>query len=230
MSLPNHIAIIPDGNRRWAKTQRLNAWEGHTEGVKRFWDSSEYLHDSGINHVTYWAASYSNLKKRSKIEVRFLMKLLEEEIFKPEILERCLRNKVRVHVIGEWREFIKSKKLIDSIEKIERETAKFAKKTLNFLFAYDGQREMLAAANAFAKSGAQATEKSLRTELWTGVLPDVDLVIRTGGEPHWSAGFMMWLTANTEFYFTETLWPAFKNAEIKKAIDLFDRRERRLGK
>ena len=74
------------------------------------------------------------------------------------------------------------------------------------------------------------SDESLRAALWTAELPDVDLVIRTGGEPHWSAGFMMWLTANSQFYFTEQLWPDFKKDELKKALDDYDGRERRLGK
>lgn len=230
MNIPKHIAIIPDGNRRWAKVQRLNPWEGHVEGVKRFWELTDYAGELGTNHLTFWAASYDNLKKRSKLEVSFLLKLMETELSKPIILERCLKNKVRALVMGEWREFVKNDKLVSIIDNIEKQTEHFEKKSLNILFAYDGQREMIAAANAFVKAGKKVSDESLRKELWTGALPNVDLVIRTGGEPHWSAGFMMWLTANSQFYFTDLLWPDFKNLELKKAVVEYDRRERRLGK
>lgn len=226
MSIPNHIAIIPDGNRRWAKAQHLNPWEGHSEGVHRFWDTSDYANNQGVSHLTFWAASYDNLKKRSKLEVAFLLRLLEAELLKPEILERCLKNKVRARVMGEWREFVTNKKLLQTIQNIEDQTRHFTKKSLNILFAYDGQREMLDA----VKHTKNATALELRKNLWTGELPDVDLVIRTGGEPHWSAGFMMWLIANTQFYFTEMLWPDFNNQELKKALVDYERRERRLGK
>jgi undecaprenyl diphosphate synthase len=141
-------------------------------------------------------------------------------------LERCLKNKVRARVIGEWKEFVTNRKVIEIAHKLEEETKHFKGKSLNILFAYDGQREMLAA----IKNTKNATEAELRKNLWTGELPNVDLVIRTGGEPHLSAGFMMWLTANSQFYFTEQLWPDFKNQELKKALVDYERRERRLGK
>jgi undecaprenyl diphosphate synthase len=230
LSKPNHIAIIPDGNRRWAKSQRLDPWDGHTEGVKRFWDVADFAYEHGIKYVTFWGASYDNLKKRSKLEVAFLMKLLKDELLNPKIRQRFTETKTKLQVIGEWRDFVEDKNTVLEIERLVEESKQYSENTVTILFAYDGQREMLAAVNRLAQSGAEVTADTLRKELWTGELPDVDLVIRTGGEPHWSAGFMMWLTANSEFYFTETLWPAFDNDEIKKAIDLYDRRERKLGK
>lgn len=230
MSILKHIAIIPDGNRRWAKAHRLNPWDGHSEGVKRFWDIADYAFGLEVNHLTFWAASYDNLKKRSKIEVRFLLSLVQAELLKPEILERCLKNKIRVRIIGEWRQFISNKRVMAQIDNLESQTAQFSTKSLNILFAYDGQREMLEAISKTNPPAGRVTDKELRKVLWTGELPEVDLVIRTGGEPHWSAGFMMWLTANSQFYFTEILWPDFKNQELKKALGNFERRERRLGK
>lgn len=230
MSIPKHIAIIPDGNRRWAKAQRLNPWEGHTEGVKRFWDVSDFAEKNNIDHLTFWAASYDNLKKRSQLEVSFLLKLMEQELLKPEILERSVNNKVRVRVIGEWKDFVKNDKFLSKIADLEDKTKHFEMKSLNILFAYDGQREILAAANSLVKSGGEVGASKLRENLWTGELPDVDLVIRTGGEPHWSAGFMMWHTANSQFYFADILWPDFKDLELKKALDDYESRERRLGK
>ncbi len=226
MIIPKHIAIIPDGNRRWAKAHRLNPWDGHTKGAEQYWDISDYAHSLGVNHLTFWASSYDNLKKRSRLEVAAILKLMETEMTKPFILERCLKNKIRARLIGEWRVFVKNKKVIATIENLENQTKHFKDKSLNLLFAYDGQREMLDAASNIKS----ATDKELRKNLWTGELPDVDLVIRTGGEPHWSAGFMMWLTANSQFYFTETLWPDFDKKELKKALVDYERRERRLGK
>lgn len=229
-SAPKHIAIIPDGNRRWAKAHRLNAWEGHEEGSKLYWEIGFAALDAGINHMTFWAGSYDNLKKRTKLEVSFLIKLAIEELSKPNVLKHYLEKEVRFRLIGEWREFIVNKKAVTAIEELEQKTAHFKSKTQTILFAYDGQREMLAAANALVKTGKTVTSENLRKELWTAELPDVDLVIRTGGEPHWSAGFMMWHTANSQLYFTDILWPDFKTPEFKKALEDFERRERRLGK
>jgi undecaprenyl diphosphate synthase len=230
LSIPNHIAIIPDGNRRWAKAQRLNPWEGHSAGSKRFWDIADVAYEAGVKYATFWAASYDNLSKRSKMEVAFLLDLLKAEVNNPQLWERLHANKVRVVVKGEWRDFVTDKETLESIEKLVSDTKHFDEKTLTLLFAYDGQREMLAATRALAESGEEVTAENLRKNLWTSDLPDVDLVVRTGGEPHWSAGFMMWLTASSEFYFSETLWPAFSDSEFNNALELFVQRDRKLGK
>lgn len=230
MPIPNHIAIIPDGNRRWAKAQRLNPWDGHTEGAQRFWTTAQELFDMGLEHLSIWGASYDNLKKRSKIEVNFLLNILKTEIVSGKILDLAVKNKVQVRVIGEWKELLEDAELIKLISDLEQQTKSLGSKTVNLLFAYDGQREMLSAIEKLSLSQETVTDENLRKYLWTSDLPDVDYVIRTGGEPHWSAGFMMWLTANSQFYFTETLWPDFKSEQIKKAVDEYDRRERRLGK
>ncbi len=92
MSAPKHVAVIPDGNRRWAASQGLNPWEGHAEGAKRFWDIADEAYAAGVTHLTFWAASYDNLTKRSKLEVKFLLKIFRHELSKPEVLERCLKR------------------------------------------------------------------------------------------------------------------------------------------
>ncbi|HEX3095583.1 MAG TPA: polyprenyl diphosphate synthase [Patescibacteria group bacterium] len=229
MSVPNHIAIIPDGNRRWAKAHRFNPWQGHEEGSKRFWEISEATGKEGVKYLTIWAGSYDNLKKRSKVEVNFLFKLLRRELKNPKLLKQIFDNELRFKVLGEWREFM-DKETILAVEDLEKQTSKHTKSYLTLLFGYDGQREMLSAINNLVGKGKKVTEESLRKSLWTAELPEVDLVIRTGGEPHWSAGFMMWHTANSQFYFTEQLWPEFKKSELKKALKDFEIRERRLGK
>ncbi len=230
MSLPNHIAIIPDGNRRWAESRLLNPWEGHIEGTKRFWETALACLDLGIPNVTFWGGSYSNLKKRTAIEVNFLFKIMSDEIAKPNVLNKCLQNEAQFKVLGEWTDFVKDKKVVEGVLDLQNKTKHFKKNSLTILFGYDGQREMIAAANSLVKKGDSVNGKSLRSSLWTADLPDVDLVIRTGGEPHWSAGFMMWQTANSQFYFTDILWPDFKKPELKKALVDYERRERRLGK
>lgn len=230
MALPNHVAIIPDGNRRWARAKGLKPWEGHMVGTKLYWEIGYEALDLGVKHITFWAGSYDNLKKRSKIEVKFLIKLAITELEKPTVLEECEKYQVRFRLIGQWREFVKDKKAVAAIENLEKQTAHFTEKTQTILFAYDGKREMEDAIQTLTKNSVKATEKTIRESIWTGGLPDVDLVIRTGGEPHWSAGFMMWLTANSQFYFTEKLWPDFSKKELKKALDDYESRERRLGK
>jgi undecaprenyl diphosphate synthase len=228
MAIPNHLAVIPDGNRRWARAGNLNPWDGHTEGVRRFWDIADYAFEAGVKYLTFWGSSYGNLTKRNKLEIAFLLKLLREELSGEKMRKKLIESQCRVRLIGEWKTFIKDKKTSEAIESVIIDTAHFTKSNLTILFAYDGQREMLAAINSL--NGQKATDTSIRKHLWTGILPDVDLVIRTGGEPHWSAGFMMWLTANSQFYFTDMLWPMFNGRQLATALEDYNTRERRKGK
>lgn len=227
--LPRHIALIPDGNRRWAKSKKLNPSDGHRTGVQNFRDIVRELFKT-VPHVTFWAASEDNLRKRSSLEVAILSRLIEKELLwwmnAPELKE----YDIRVRVVGRWSALLKNKKLDRTVQAIEQKTTEHNKRFLTILLGYDGKREMLEAIKTLQKNNNSATDTSLKQELWTGFLPDVDLVIRTGGEPHWSAGFMMWHTANSQFYFTETLWPAFSKKELAAALQEYERRERRLGK
>lgn len=228
--LPNHVAIIPDGNRRWAKANRLLPWQGHEEGTKRFWDVADAALELGVKHLTFWSGSYSNLSKRSSKEVQVLFRLMEKELKDSEIIKRFTKNEVKGQVFGEWENFSPHGGLTELVGTLETKTKAFTKHVFTVLFGYDGQREMIAAINKLRSKSDEVTAESLKDSLWTGGLPDVDLVIRTGGEPHWSAGFMMWHTANSQFVFDETLWPDFTSDRFKAAIEEFSERGRRLGK
>jgi len=226
--LPKHLVAIPDGNRRWAKERGLVPWEGHREGVKKFWEVCEEAFDMGVPYFTFWAASEDNLKKRSRIEVKFLVLLLKKEVFDKSLFARLEKDEMRLRVFGRWNEILKDKKLEETIRDLEKKTAKFEKHNLTILFGYDGKREMIEAIEALRRTKEINYEK-VKQSLWTGDLPPVDYVIRTGGEPHWSAGFMMWLTADSQFYFTEKLWPDFGEKELHKALEEYSLRERRMG-
>jgi undecaprenyl diphosphate synthase len=228
--IPHHIAIIPDGNRRWARSKKLLPYEGHREGAKRVHEIAEHGFQRGIQYITVWAASIDNLKKRSKTEVSFLIKLFEKEL--GEILQsKTLKEKeIRMRVIGKGKDIVKSKILSKLIDTAERDSTHFKKENLTILFGYDGKEEMQ---EAFEKSKKDNTSKfnyhSIKELLWTKDLPPVDFVIRTGGEPHWSSGFMMWHTTDSQFYFTDILWPAFGKKELEKALQEFAKRGHRLG-
>lgn len=228
--VPNHIAIIPDGNRRWAKAHRLNPWDGHDAGFGLFETLTKASYKHGVKYVTFWVASYDNMHNRSRIEVSYLIKLLYRELTKPSGIMKFVQDRVKVNIIGEWETELKDQKVIDKINELQEQTKHFTENILTFLFVYDGKREMLSAVNSLVKLGKKVTEENLRKALWTSELPDVDLVIRTGGEPHWSAGFLMWHTAHSQFYFTDVLWPDFEKSELKKAFNDYANRERRLGK
>lgn len=232
---PNHIAIIPDGNRRWAKKHGIVAWRGIEKGAERFEEVAAFLFDRNVPYVTFWAGSEDNLTKRSSIEVKFLVSLLRDVLLKITRSDDLVKNKVKFKVFGRWDALLAKNQGTAELKKIihelEEKTKKFQGKNLTFLFGYDGRQEMVA---AIEKIKTEAPKKvdydTVSKALWTGMLPPVDLVIRTGGEPHWSAGFMMWHTANAQMYFTEKLWPDFKKTEAKAALEDFSRRGRRFGK
>lgn len=238
----NHIAIIPDGNRRWAKKRRILSFFGHREGAKTAEKILEAAVNSGIPYFTFWGCSVGNVLKRPKMEKVFLFKLFEQ-YFKKLVKEEMIHKKrVKIRVLGRWEEFFPEKAKRAIKEAIEA-TKDYKDFHLTFLLAYSGTDEMATAIKViFGTSDVKNINVNVRTSdaqkliknnLWTKDLPPVDLVVRTGGEAnwsHWSEGFMMWDTANTQFYFTETLWPDFSEKEFKKAIEKFRGVERRMGK
>ena len=230
-----HVAIIPDGNRRWAKRRGFSPEKGHKIGVQTVEKIFEKAFELKIPYLTFWAASYDNLIKRSKREVGFLIKLLNQEFKKLISDARIHQNKVKVRILGRFKEIL-PEKTVKLIEKLMEKTEKYDIFSLTFLLAYNGTDEMKAAIKEilrFAKKRAiKITGDLIKDFLWTKDLPPVDLIIRTGceGDPHNSAGFMMWHTAYSQYYFTKTLFPDFTPEEFEKAIKNFLKRERRLGK
>lgn len=227
-NIPNHIAIIPDGNRRWATARAKKPWLGHSAGKDNFKRISQEFFKKGVKYVTFWAASESNLAKRSKTEIDFLLKYLREALEDEKAIGELNEQEVKVRILGEWKKFVQDKRLEQAIYDIEIKTQSNSKRELTILFGYDGKQEML---NAIRKIIPTKTvnEKVLKENLLTGHLPGVDFVIRTGGEPHWSAGFLMWLTAESQFYFTEKLWPDFDLEDVRESMQEFTKRQRRLG-
>ena len=226
-----HIALIPDGNRRWAREHGLVPWKGHEKGAARFFEIAEHAFAQGIPYVTLWAASADNLTKRSRIEIKFLCSILRRELESKRTIALFMDNHIRVRFIGQWKKLVQNDTLIASIGKREEETKQFAQRNLTILFGYDGRREMMEAIKRLRRTPEISVDyDTVKENLWTAALPPVDLVIRTGGEPHWSAGFMMWHTADSQFYFTSKLWPDFDTKELQNAFDDYAKRERRFGK
>ncbi len=235
-NLPSHIAIIPDGNRRWAKKKKLAPWQGHLAGAKIGIEQSKTALKLGIYCLSLWGGSWDNLTKRSNLEVKALFKIYES------YFRKCIKNKeiheneVRVNIIGRWENLL-PKSGIKIIKELMKATQNYDKKLLNFFIGYNGTDEMLAAVksivnDARADKEMNITKETLKNHLWSGDLPPVDLLIRTGieNDPHNSVGFMMWHTANSQYYFTNTMYPDFGKKEFTKAIKGYQKRERRLGK
>jgi undecaprenyl diphosphate synthase len=229
-----HIAIIPDGNRRWAKERNLPGFVGHKTGA----DTMEKIINAAlhmdIGYLTIWGASVANITERTKEEVDFLFSVFENS-FKRLLGSNELKDaEVRVRIIGEWRDYF-PENLIKTCDNLIQGTEGNGGPSLTFMLAYSGTGDMLSAVKKLTERKAaepdlEITPASLKANLAAADLPPVDLVVRTGGEPHWSDGFMMWDTANSQLYFTETFWPAFSEEELKSAVDRFNRTERRMGK
>jgi len=233
--LINHVAIIPDGNRRWAQRRGIPLNEGHRIGIETTQKIFEKALELKIPHLTFWAASYDNLIKRSREEVNFLIKLITQEFQRLLKDARVHKNEVKIRILGRFGEILPPKTL-KVIEKLMEKTEKYDIFSLTFLLAYNGTDEMVEAirriTKAFRESTIKISGEVIKSFLWTRDLPPVDLVIRTGceGDPHNSAGFMMWHTAYSQYYFTKTLYPDFTPKEFEKAIKDFVKRERRRGK
>jgi len=235
-NLPQHIAIVPDGNRRWAKQRGLAPWQGHLKGAEKTKELLQTVLDLGIYCLSLWGGSYENLTKRSKVEVNVLFRIYQRYFHKLAKEKEVHQNQVKINVIGRWPEVLPAK-AIKSVEEVVKATENYNKHLLNFFIAYNGTDEMIYAIREILKQGRKnknlkVTSELLKKHLWSGQLPPVDFLIRTGsrGDPHNSVGFMMWQTANSQYYFTNTMYPSFGRKEFIKAIKDFQKRERRLGR
>lgn len=231
-NIPTHVAIIPDGNRRWAKEKGLKPWEGHEAGAKNLEKVLRENMNSGVKYITFWGSSLDNIRKRPWQEKRALLDIYRRYFLRLLDNEDIHKNEVQVNVIGRWEEqFPETVKKI--IRKCMRRTEKYQKFFLNFLLAYSGDDEMIEATNEilekFKGKVKRITEKMIKDHLMTRDLPPVDLLIRTGGEPHMSAGFMMWDLRDAQMYFSPVLWPDFDEKKTREALEDYARRGRRFG-
>lgn len=228
-TIPHHVVIIPDGNRRFAKQLGREPWYGHELGAKNTENLIKKAHALGIRELSFWGSSLENLKKRPLEETRALLRIYEtyfkELLGNTDIHE----NKVRVRLIGRWREqFPEALKRV--LFEIEEATKDYNQYGLNFFLAYSGDDDMLQAVEVLSLSKSKVTRESIKAALMTAELPPVDYMIRTGGDAHLSAGFMMWDTANSELFFSDLLYPAFDEKSLEEAILDFGNRARRHGK
>ncbi|MFY8097011.1 MAG: isoprenyl transferase [Flavobacterium sp.] len=229
--LPKHLAIIMDGNGRWAKQQgKLRAF-GHENGTKSVRTTVEACAKLGIEYLTLYAFSTENWN-RPKLEVEILMKLLISSLKKE--LKTLQENNIKLHAIGNLNSLPTSvkKELLEVIDK----TKNNSKMTLSLALSYGSRDEIINAVKNISEkvknniiSIDTIDESIINQHLYTQNIPDVDLVIRTSGE-HRISNFLLWQIAYAEFYFTEVLWPDFKEEELIKAIISYQNRERRFGK
>ena len=228
--IPRHVAIILDGNGRWAKKRHLPRSMGHREGCKTVEQTVYDAGKLGIEYLTVYGFSTENWKRSSE-EVGALMQLFR--YYMKRLLGIAKENNVRVRVIGDRTRF--DEDIIEGLNALENETNENTGLTFTIAVNYGSRDEIRRAVTKIAeevKEGKldpeEITEKTINDHLDTAELPDPDLLIRTGSELRLS-NYLLWQVAYTEFYVTDVLWPDFNMDELNKAIDAFNKRERRYG-
>lgn len=234
MNLPRHIAIIPDGNRRFARSHKKETFFGHETGASTMEESVNFALEKGVEYLSVWGCSVDNLVKRSQAEVDFLLSVFEKNFQKLLESPKIHEYRARVRVVGAWEKYFPAS-LQAVVRSLMAATEHYTQHHLTFLMAYSGYDEMLAATQAMQidlqHNANQVIDRDfIKKHLLTRELPSVDLLIRTGGEPHLSSGFMMWDIGDAELYFTPKLWPEFSREEFKNALEFYNSRERRMGK
>ena len=225
--MPQHIAIVMDGNGRWAKKRFLPRVAGHVKGVEAIRRTIEGCIVRNIPYLTIFAFSSENWKRPSE-EVNFLMNLFLSSLEKET--DKLHDNEIRLKVVGDLSRF--DVPLQKAIAAAEEKTSTNSKLTLTVCANYGGRWDIVQAAEKMYAAGLEAnemTEENLSSHLSLSYAPDPDLFIRTGGETRMS-NFLLWQLAYSELYFTETFWPDFGDGELEKAIASFQSRERRFGK
>lgn len=225
-SVPEHVVIIPDGNRRWAKKRGLEPIEGHKKGLDTALAIVRGSRNLGVKVLTLWGFSTENWK-RPETEVRYLMKIYL--LFFRKYLKELVKEGVRFKWLG--RRDRVPLALRDFLEKMENVTSKNKKYLLNICIDYGGHEEILRAVKKIVAKKvkpSQVTEELISKNLDTAGLPDPDLLIRTSGEMR-TSGIMPWQTTYTEFFFSKLMFPDFSVSELKRAIADYSARQRRFG-
>jgi undecaprenyl diphosphate synthase len=226
--IPTHIAIIMDGNRRWARGRGLADKKGHEAGAQALEDLIEPAAKMGIKTITVYALSTENIQERAKREVSTIFYILRSN-FKSK-LKKLVEKGVRVDILGEMEGLPKSIRLI--IEDLRKTYIANEAIKVNVALNYGGKKELIEAIKDLVKQGVEVekiNEKLLEKHLYTKGDPDPELVIRTGGRIRLS-NFLLWQTAYSELYFTTVLWPDFSPEELKKAVIWYQNQQRNFGK
>lgn len=230
--VPEHLALIPDGNRRWSSSHRLEIFNGYQKGVKKFIDFSVWAKSFGVKTLTVWALSTENIKNRSKTEIGVLYRLYEHAAKDPKLLETLRNNGARVNIIGNPK--LLPKKVKSALQSLEAKTKTYKEFTINLLIGYGGKDDLLYAFQRvynYAIKGKvnRITERIINESMRTSTLPQVDFIIRTSGEMRLS-GLLPWQSDYSELYFAKKYWPDFEKKDLEKALRVFSERQRRFGR
>ena len=220
---PVHIAMIMDGNGRWAKERNLKRTAGHSAGAEVVRDMTLHCSNLGVKYLTLYAFSTENWQ-RPKLEVEFLMKLLERYL--KQELPIYLENGTKLRTIGDTSKF--SKSLQKTIKETEDKTAHGTKLTQVLALNYGSKDEIVRAVRRLNEKKLEVTEENIEANLDTSGMPNVDILIRTSGEVRLS-NYLLWQNAYAEMFFTSTYWPDFTQNELDDIISDYNNRERRFG-
>jgi len=234
-AMPEHIAVILDGNRRWARMRSLNPWIGHEYGAKKVEEFLRWCLELGVKSITLYALSTENFR-RPKHELRALMNILKQKLREAAENENIHKYQVRVKAIGRVGSLPED--VQEAVRYLEERTKHYNKRFLNIAIAYGGRAEIVDAARKIAEAvkcgklePEDIDEHVFESFLYTAHLPkqDPDLIIRTSGEERLS-GFLLWQCAYSELYFLDVYWPDFRKIDLLRAIRTYQQRHRRFGR
>ncbi len=231
VKIPDHLGIILDGNRRWAKEHGLNSVEGHMAGYKTVNNLLDWVFELGVKELTLYCFSIQNFN-RTKEEVKALFSLFEKALTEMMVSKRLERDQIRVAIVGKVSLLPKGLRAL--AKKLEQKTKGYKNKVINLAIAYGGREEIIDAVRKIAKdveagkiSPKNIDNKTIEKHLYLNSCPD--LIIRTSGERR-TSNFLLWQSYYSEWKFLEKNWPDFKKSDLKKAIEDYSNRQRRFGK
>jgi len=227
-----HVALIPDGNRRFMKKHGiLQLEESYQMGISRFYDFLEWCNELGVKEVTIYALSLENIQNRSANEIETLLKVFSAQAKLALSDKRIHKNKVRVNVCGDKSVLNRiggplGKELVENLRKLEESTKDYDEVILNLAIAYGGRQEILNAAKEVLESGLDLTEENIKKKLWVKDYPDV--IIRTAEDR--LSNFLLWQSAYSEIYFSDKLWQEFTKKDLASVLSDYRSKERRFGR
>lgn len=227
MNIPSHVAIILDGNRRFAERLMLEPWKGHEYGKKKVEEFIEYAKNIGIKEMTFYALSIENIEKRPSIELNYLYKIFREA-FRDMDRKKLMKDSTQIKFIGDLN--LLPKDLMEECLKLENETALNKKFVVNFAVAYGGRQELIEAVRKIIKNKIKFDKISseiIEDNLYLKSEPS--MIIRTGGEKR-TSNFLPWQSSYSEWFFIDKMWPEFSKDDLMKCIEEFKNRKSNYGK
>lgn len=228
MNQPKHVAIILDGNRRFAKRLILQPWKGHEYGREKVEAMLDYAKDLGITQLTFYALSVENINKRPENELDYLFKLMKQTFSKLKDDKKLKENKIKINFIGDLS--LLPNDLKEQCKSLEKETKNNNRFIVNFCIAYGGKQEIIQAIKKILKnkiSPEEITEQTIKQNLYLSDEPEI--IIRTGGEKR-TSNFLPWQSAYSEWFFLDKMWPEFEKQDLIECIKEFKIRKRNFGR